>query len=106
MRIAIAALVAAACQAKAVHSPRTFHVDIRGMAYVPASLSVDVGDIVVWTNRDIVPHTATAAGWFDSGTLSPHQQWSYVVSQPIDYAYVCTLHPTMNARIVGAPRAN
>lgn len=106
MRIAIAALLAAACEAKAIHAPRTFHVAIRGMAFVPATLNVDVGDVVVWTNRDIVPHTATAASWFDSGTLSPHQQWSYVVSQPIEYAYVCALHPTMQARIVAMPRAN
>lgn len=105
MRMAVAAVFAAACEAESVHAPRTFHVHIRGMEYVPASLSVDVGDVVVWTNQDIVPHTATAAGWFDSGPLWPHQQWSYVVNQPVEYGYICTLHPTMKARIVGKSRA-
>ena len=40
------------------------------MAFHPEVLEVQRGDTVVWINRDIVPHTATAtrkSGW-DTGT--------------------------------------
>jgi plastocyanin len=35
-------------------------VEIRGMAFHPEVLEIRLGDTVVWTNRDLVPHTATA----------------------------------------------
>src|SRR5204862_476961 len=41
---------------------RTHTVEIRGMEFHPAELTVAVGDTIVWINRDIVPHTATAGG--------------------------------------------
>lgn len=102
MRFALAAILAASCGSKPKHEFRTYQVEIRGMQFVPATLKLEVGDIVMWTNQDIVPHTVTAAGWFDSGPLLPHQQWSYVAERPIEYDYVCTFHPTMKGRIVAA----
>ena len=41
-------------------TPRTHTVKIEGMAFVPATLEVSVGDTVEWINEDLVPHTATA----------------------------------------------
>lgn len=101
MRIVEVALLLAAssCGTKAHHEPQTFQVEIRGMHYAPATLPVAVGDHVVWTNRDVVPHTVTADGWFDSGSLSPNQQWSYTIGQPVVFDYRCTFHPTMKAQL-------
>lgn len=67
------------------------------MQFVPASVRVHPGDLVVWTNKDIVPHTVTASGWFDSGPLQPGDQWTHGVSEEggIALDYMCTMHPTM-----------
>jgi plastocyanin len=82
------------------HESRTYDVEIHGMVFVPASLPVHRGDVVTWTNHDLVPHTVTAAGWFDSGSLAPGARWSYVVEQPVTIDYGCTFHPTMKARLL------
>lgn len=101
MKLVAAMLVVAACgKPPAPHVSRTFQVDIKGMQFVPASVHVEVGDLVVWTNRDILPHTVTSPGWFDSGPLAPGQQWSHAIAQPMTLDYACTFHPTMKAQLL------
>jgi plastocyanin len=96
------ALALAACGS--AREAKTHHVDIRLMQYVPAELSVAVGDTVVWTNHDVVPHTVTSvepsAASFDSGQLAANQQWQMKVTAAGVHPYVCTFHPTMRATVV------
>lgn len=75
-------------------------ITIENMAFAPASLSVERGAKVVWHNQDLVPHTVTAAGKFDSGSIAPGKSWTYVASAPGQYEYVCTFHPGMKATLV------
>lgn len=77
-------------------------VEIRGMAFHPAVLTVSRGDTVVWINRDIVPHTATAAGrpTWDTGQLQRGQDGRYVPDRGGEVLYVCTLHPTMQGKLI------
>lgn len=75
-------------------APRVHHVAIRAMAFVPSTITVDVGDTVVWTNEDLFAHTVTAAG-FDSGEMKPQATWRWRAAKGGDHAYVCTYHPTM-----------
>lgn len=100
---AAAAAAAALALATACGSPppRTHTVEIRGFAYVPATLSVAVGDTVVWINRDVVPHTATrdAAAW-DSGTIDAEASWSLVAGAPGSQPYFCVFHPTMRGELI------
>jgi plastocyanin len=82
--------------------PKTHTVEIRGMEFQPPVLTVAVGDTVVWINRDIVPHTATAAGrlrW-DTGMLAQHATGAYVAGRPGTATYICTLHPTMRGTLI------
>ena len=47
--------------------PVTHTVTIDATRYQPARLVVHAGDTVVWVNKDVIPHTATAkGGGFDS----------------------------------------
>jgi plastocyanin len=82
--------------------PKTHTVEIRGMGFHPAVLTVAVGDTIVWINRDIVPHTATATSGtkWDTGQLLQGQTGRYVASHAGVVRYVCTLHPTMPAKLV------
>jgi plastocyanin len=95
-RLWLATALVAACGASKP-APREHHVSIHAMQFDPATLEVAVGDTIVWTNEDLVPHTATAAGVFDSGPLVPHATWSYTVASAGTVGYVCTFHPTMAA---------
>ena len=77
-------------------------VEIRGMAFHPEVLQLQRGDTVVWINRDIVPHTATASkasGW-DTGALSQGQSGQYVVRHQGADPYYCRLHPTMQGKLI------
>jgi plastocyanin len=82
--------------------PRRHVVEIRGMAFEPAELTVMRGDTVVWINRDIVPHTATASGkqGWDTGTLSQAESGSIVTRTAGAARYVCQLHPTMRGTLI------
>ena len=84
-----------------VAKPRTHIVAIRGMNYALPSLTVNVGDTVVWKNEDTVPHTATDRGKsFDSGSIASGASWSYVVKKKGTYSYYCTFHPNMNSKLI------
>ena len=79
---------------------RTHTVTMAGMQFTPASLSVTRGDTVIWVNKDLVPHTATATnGAFDSGTIPANGTWRHKVSRTGDLQYVCAFHPTMTGAL-------
>ncbi|HEX6939058.1 MAG TPA: cupredoxin family copper-binding protein [Longimicrobiales bacterium] len=82
-------------------APRRHVVEVRGFEFRPQTLEVAVGDTVVWVNRDLVPHTATATdeSW-DSGPFGKDGSWSYVPSEPGEQEYLCALHPVMKGRLI------
>ena len=74
-------------------------VRMAGLAFAPATLTVARGSTVVFDNDDTAPHTVTArSGGVDSGVLDPGRQFSVTVTDGFDY--VCSIHPSMTARIV------
>ena len=75
-------------------------VVIDAMAFKPATLTIKMGDRVVFQNHDLVPHTATAAGRFDSGVFQTSASWSVDLKTAGRYDYVCLLHPSMKAVLV------
>jgi plastocyanin len=78
----------------------THTVTMEGMQFQPAVLSVKAGDKVVWINKDVVPHTATAAGSFDSRNIAPGQRWSWTAARKGRADYVCSYHPGMKGTVV------
>lgn len=78
---------------------RTHIIEIRRSLFTPKTLRVNVGDTVIWKNRDIVPHTATGKG-FDSGYLKTGASWKFVIRKKRNYSYICTYHPTMKGTII------
>lgn len=78
----------------------THHVEIQKLKFVPATLDVAPGDIIVWTNLDIVPHTVTALdGSWDSGNLDFEAQWSTTVTATMSSSYICRYHPAMKGAL-------
>lgn len=78
----------------------THSIVIRNFQYLPATATVAVGDTLVWTNEDVVPHTATAAdrAW-DTGSIASRETGRVVVERKGRHEYVCALHPSMKAEL-------
>ena len=75
-------------------------VIIENMQFSPAQLHVHRGDRIVWVNKDLFPHTATAVSHaFDSGSIAANASWTYVASKSGEYPYGCTFHPSMKGTI-------
>ena len=78
-------------------------VSITGLAFSPATMNVNVGDTVTWTNNESsnIQHTVTS----DSGTelgsalLSPGNSYAHTFTIAGSYAYHCTIHPTMHGTV-------
>ncbi len=102
VRRAAAVGVAAVLAAAGCGDPpaRVHSVAIRGFQYAPASLTVAVGDTVEWTNEDVVPHTATAAGAWDTGSIGARESRRVVIAAEGTHGYLCALHPGMKAELV------
>ena len=101
MRNRLAAVcIAAACALPASAAAETHTILMEGVAFVPQTLTVKPGDVVVWVNKDLFPHTATAQNReFDSGEIAPGKTWKYIAEKPGEFSYVCTLHPTMKGTL-------
>lgn len=75
-------------------------VDISGMVFSPAVLTVEVGDTVTFTNQDGMPHTGTAIDKsFDTGILNKGQSGTVKVSNAGNFSYICSVHPSMKGTI-------
>jgi plastocyanin len=76
-------------------------VTIQGFAFHPATVTVNVGDTVTWTNSDGVAHTATANnGSFDTEAISPGSSKSVTFNAAGTFGYHCEIHPSMHGTVV------
>ncbi len=100
------ALQGADTQATTQQASTTQQVSIANFAFDPATLNVDKGTTVVWTNQDNVPHNVVG-DTFSSPTLNPGQSFSYTFTTEGSFTYKCTFHPQMKGYvIVGNPTGN
>ena len=76
-------------------------VTITDFEFSPATITVNEGDTVTWTNKGPTPHTATAEdGSFDTGNLNQGQSGSATFTSAGTIAYICTPHPFMTGKVV------
>jgi len=71
------------------------------MKFVPERVEVAAGDTIVWTNKDIVPHSVTAAeAKVESGELQTGKSFKLVARKKGEMSYICRLHPVMHGVVV------
>ncbi len=76
----------------------THNVEITLTTFNPSTLTVNVGDTVVWRNNSFLQHTVTsgnsctASGLFNSGLMDPNAQFSYTFTSTGSVSYFCILH--------------
>jgi plastocyanin len=94
-RIALVLACALACGQPAL-AQQTHTVTITDFKFIPEVVRVRVGDTIVFVNKDIVPHTATAKdGAWDSGDIAAGAKKSHAVTRAGRDAYFCRYHPSM-----------
>ena len=75
-------------------------VSINGFKFVPADVTVNAGDTVVWTNQDNVPHTVESSdGTLKSDELSKGDTYKHAFTKPGKYEYKCGIHPSMHGSV-------
>ena len=81
-------------------APVTVPVSIFQFEFLPTNLTINVGDTVMWSNDDALPHTTTGnTGVWNSGMLQPGQTYSRTFNSPGDFPYHCNFHFFMTANI-------
>ncbi len=79
----------------------TTEVKIDNFSFGPGTLTVPVGTIVTWTNRDDIPHTVVSTdGVFKSKVLDTDEKFSFTFSKPGTYPYFCSIHPKMTGKVI------
>jgi plastocyanin len=76
----------------------TRSVSIVDFAFAPASITVDVGDTVRWTNQDSAPHDVTGDG-LDSGRMQEGDTYIHTFTSAGSVSYICTIHPSMKGTV-------
>ena len=90
--------------AQTTDSGGTDRVVMRSLAFTPAIVHAKVGQRIMWTNEDEVPHNVTyvSGAKFTSSrpVLGPGARFSIKLTQSGTIHYFCSIHPWMTATIV------
>jgi plastocyanin len=86
---------------KGTGGPGTNEVWIQGMAFTPATITVNAGTTITWTNQDAVVHTVTSnTGAFASGSIGNGGTYSFKFNTAGTFPYHCAVHPSMTATVI------
>jgi len=81
---------------------QTINAEISGFSFSPSTLEINVGDTVVWTNKDSSPHTVTSNSGIelDSPSLSRNGIYSHTFAAAGTFDYHCGFHSGMAGTII------
>jgi plastocyanin len=99
------ALLGAAPAAPAVkalpHILKVVQASIANFRFTPNTLTIPVDTQVTWLNNDDVPHTVVSTrALFKSRALDTGDKFSYTFRAKGTYAYFCSVHPMMTAKVI------
>lgn len=85
-----------------LEQPPVTEVSISNFLFAPSSLTVKVGTIVRWTNKDSASHQIKFAD-FSSEILNRGGAYEAPFVTPGTYEYSCAIHPSMKGTIIVEP---
>ena len=101
--LAALAALAGAMPAGAAPAPSHEHViAIAGMHFGPAPAGLRVGATIIFVNRDIVAHSATARDHSFDVVIQPHQSARVTLRRAGSIPFFCRFHPTMQGLLTVA----
>jgi plastocyanin len=80
-------------------APRTHVVVIDQMKFGPVPAGIRAGDTIVWVNRDMFRHTATARNGSFNIDLPPRTRGKTVVRARGAVQFFCKYHPGMTGTL-------
>jgi plastocyanin len=88
-------------QSEAGKSNDIVSVGMKDIKFVPEHATVKVGQKIIWTNNEGVPHnvTATDGADFRSDTLQEGDTFEFTPTKAGTIKYVCTIHNGQNGEI-------
>lgn len=96
--LTIAATVAATAGPTAART-RTHTIVMEKMKFGPSPTGMRVGDTLIWVNRDMFRHTATARNRSFDIDLLPGASGRAILRTAGTIAYICRFHPGMIGRL-------
>jgi len=76
-------------------------VAIQNFTFSPATLEVNKGDNVIWTNKDSAPHQIVSDTKLFSGNLmNKGETFSFTFAETGTFPYHCAIHPSMQGKII------
>lgn len=85
-------------------APRVHRVEMAQMRFGPMPVGIKAGDVILWVNRDLVPHTATARNGSFDVVLPARQSRRMLVQRSGTIAFYCRYHPGMRGALTVAVR--
>ncbi|MBA4180594.1 MAG: hypothetical protein C0506_08410 [Anaerolinea sp.] len=82
------------------HTDHAAEIDQKDMAFVPARVSVKVGEAVLIKNSETAIHTGNVNGKNITGNMKKGDSVAWTAKEPGEYAVTCDYHPQMKATIV------
>jgi LPXTG-motif cell wall-anchored protein len=78
----------------------THDVVMRDIAFVPKTITVQVGDTITWTNEDSEPHNAIANDdSFRTATIQQDETASATIDEAGTHTYFCSIHAGMKGTV-------
>ena len=77
-----------------------YTVSIKNSAFAPQTITVNVGDSIVWKNDDQMPHTVISTGNFNTGTITSGSSKKVILDKEGTFDYFCTLNPNMKGKVI------
>jgi plastocyanin len=79
----------------------TVQVTMVNRTFNPATVTVKVGDTILWTNQDSMQHDVVADnGEFKSQLFNKDQTFSFTFTKAGTYPYYCSIHPGMTGTVI------
>lgn len=100
-RVTVALALVAAATIPA--SAETITVTIENLVFKPAEVKAKVGDTILWVNKDVFDHTATARDKSFDIIQPPKKSVSQTLTKAGTFDYYCQYHPNMTGRLVVEP---
>jgi len=98
--LALASLLAVPAAAPpAMATPQIHTIVIERMRFGPVPANLRTGDTIVWVNRDIFRHTATARDRSFNLDLAPGARGRTVLRRNGTIPFYCIFHPGMTGRL-------
>ena len=77
------------------------HVVLQNVAISPATVNINVGQSVTWTNNDSFNHHLVGdLGQFDSGTMPLGAVFTFKFTTAGTVTYHCSIHPSMTGTVI------